>query len=119
MCEVHISARVRRKKTREKNKRKKKKMSTPKYTRVWLVVVMIVCKRTAHSWSVLCPSFFPSTLPARRLYAYTPSHQLCAVIRIFFFYSHAFVHLFSLLSLSFSLSLSLPFYFSPFLSSLL
>jgi hypothetical protein len=69
---------------------KKKKRSASNNTRVWLGVMMMVCERKAHSWSVSCPSsffFFSSLLccPLRPYtYTHTPSHhQLRALIRIF------------------------------------
>ncbi len=100
MCELHISTRV------KKKKRMREKKSSPRNTHVcgWQRL-MIVCKRTAHSWSVLCPSFFPSTLPARRFtHTLPPTSSALLFAFFFFFYSHAFVHLFSPFSfLSFSL----------------
>ena len=63
-----------------------------------------VCECTAYSWSVLCPSFFPFYVArASSLHI----HALPPVVRCyshFFFYSHAFAHLFFPFSfLSFSL----------------
>ncbi len=101
MCELHISARVRKKK--EENERKKNK-SAPKYTRVWLVAIMIVCKRTAHSWSVLCPSFFPSTLPARRFTHTLPPTSSAMLFAFFFLFACVRAFVFSFFfSLFFSL----------------
>ncbi len=91
MYELHLGARVRKRREWEKDK------PAPKYTRVWLVTVIIVCKRTAHSWSVLCPSFFPLLRCPRIVFTHTlpPISSALLFAFLFFSYSHAFVHLFS------------------------
>jgi hypothetical protein len=75
------------KKKKKKERREwEKEKPAPKYTRVWLVAVMIVCKRTAHSWSVLCPSFFPLLhCPRVASTTYTLPPTSSALLFAFFF----------------------------------
>lgn len=86
-----------------------KKTSTPRYTRVWLVVVMIVCKRTVHSWSVLCPSFSLLRCP-HVVFTLTRPPTSSALLFAYFFSTRmrsCICFLLILFSLSVCLSLSL------------